>query len=251
MSQTRSVKVCAIGLPATDLSVLARALSVSAGRERRYELIELDDVAKADILFVHIEAQNSEAFIQAEQTRPVPVVVMGPKEESFDSPYFAVAPLMASRLLKVLDQVPLNDHGSAAAHVQRRQDDSHQDYNPSAKRALVVDDSAPVRKQLEVGLKAIGVEADFASNGDEALIKLSQAKFDIVFLDVVMPGKDGFTICKLIKKNPTTKDVPVIMLTGRTAAMDKVKGSLAGCQAYLTKPIDDKQFQATVEKFVV
>ena len=66
-----------------------------------------------------------------------------------------------------------------------------------------------------------------------------------------MPGKDGFTICKLIKKNPTTKDVPVIMLTGRTAAMDKVKGSLAGCQAYLTKPIDDKQFQATVEKFVV
>jgi twitching motility two-component system response regulator PilG len=57
-------------------------------------------------------------------------------------------------------------------------------------------------------------------------------------------------VCKIIKKNPTTKDVPVVMLTGKSSAMDKVKGSLAGCQAYLTKPIDSKEFQTTLEKFI-
>lgn len=266
MTQERHFKVCAIGVPQTELSILTRVLRISGGRNRTYELVEDGGAAQSDFVLAHVDARESAQLRDVVYKSPdKPVVLMGAKGQGEGRPYFVETPIVASKLLKVFDQITVQelkfapelkigaeDQASQEAVAKISTEDPSQTgkFNPHASRALVVDDSAPVRKQLEVGLRMLGVDADFAEDGDQALLKLSQAKYDIVFLDVVMPGKDGFAVCKLIKKNPTTKDVPVVMLTGKSSAMDKVKGSLAGCQAYLTKPIDSKEFQTTLEKYI-
>ena len=265
MTQERHFKICAVGVPQTEASILTRVLRISGGRNRTYELVEDGNKEAVDFVLAHVDARESAQLRDIIYKFPdKPVVLMGTKGQGEGRTYFVETPIVASRLLKVLDQITVQElkfapelkigaedvaSQEAVAKISNSEESSAA-FNPRASRALVVDDSAPVRKQLEVGLRMLGVDADFAEDGDQALLKLSQAKFDIIFLDVVMPGKDGFAVCKLIKKNPTTKDVPVVMLTGKSSAMDKVKGSLAGCQAYLTKPIDSKEFQTTLEKFI-
>ncbi len=117
-------------------------------------------------------------------------------------------------------------------------------------RAMVVDDSQPVRKQLEIQLKMLGVSVELAENGEQA-IELSKAnQYDIIFLDVVMPGIDGYKVCKHLKQNVRSKETPVVMLTGKSSPFDKVKGTLSGCDTYLTKPLQHEEFQSIARKYL-
>ena len=116
--------------------------------------------------------------------------------------------------------------------------------------ALVVDDRASVRKQLEIELQLFEVHVDYAEDSDRAMDILSQKKYDVVFLDVVLPDGDGFEICKSIKAQQSSKKTKVIMLTGKASHADKVRGSLAGCDAYLIKPVWRATFQSTAKKFL-
>ena len=116
--------------------------------------------------------------------------------------------------------------------------------------ALVVDDSLPVRKQIELELKLLGVNADFAETGEQAFKLLDNKSYDIVFLDVVLPGVDGYQVCKTIKKDIMMKQTPVIMLTGKSSPFDRVRGTFAGCDTYLTKPVAHESFQEVVKKYL-
>lgn len=116
------------------------------------------------------------------------------------------------------------------------------------RKALVVDDSASVRKQLELELALFAVDVDYARSAGEALALLNDRCYDVAFLDVVLPDMDGFQICKNIKN--TNKNTAVVMLTAKSSAADKVKGSLAGCDAYLVKPVGRQTFQNTAMKYL-
>lgn len=118
------------------------------------------------------------------------------------------------------------------------------------KRALVVDDSASVRKQLEIELKLFNVNVDYAEDAERAFDLLQKNKYDVAFLDVVLPDQDGYTICKSIKTNSEMKRMKVIMLTGKSTHSDKVRGSLAGCDAYLVKPVGRLTFQNTTKHYL-
>ncbi len=115
-------------------------------------------------------------------------------------------------------------------------------------RALVVDDSPSVRKQLEIELELFNVNVDYAATAKEAMDLLDTDDYDVAFLDVVLPDKDGFSICRHIKE--TSKDTTVIMLTGKAKQADKVKGALAGCNAYMVKPVGRMTFQSTVRNYL-
>ncbi|MBI3187582.1 MAG: response regulator [Gammaproteobacteria bacterium] len=115
---------------------------------------------------------------------------------------------------------------------------------------MVVDDSQPVRKQLEIELKMLGVKVELAENGEQALALSRDGKYDIIFLDVVMPGIDGYKVCKTLKKATRYKNTPVIMLTGKSSPFDKVKGTLSGCDTYLTKPLQHEDFQSVARKYI-
>ena len=116
--------------------------------------------------------------------------------------------------------------------------------------ALVVDDSQPVRKQLEIELKILGAKVHLSESGEQAIELCRDNKYDIIFLDVVMPGMDGYEVCKHLKKNHHSKNTPVIMLTGKSSPISKVKGSLSGCDSYLTKPLEREQFHHVAGKYL-
>ncbi len=116
--------------------------------------------------------------------------------------------------------------------------------------ALVVDDSAPVRRQLELELKLFGIRADTAIDGEQAIELLNRTTYNLIFLDVVLPGIDGYQLCKAIKKNKAKKKTPVIMLTSKSSPFDRVRGLLVGCDTYLTKPVKQDTFQKVVKKYL-
>ncbi len=118
------------------------------------------------------------------------------------------------------------------------------------RHALVVDDSLPIRKALDMKLRLMDYDVHHASSGRQALYSIQKTRFDFIFLDVVMPGIDGYEVCKLVKRNKTTKNIPVVMLTSRSSPFDKVKGKLAGCDSYLTKPVEHEKFEKVVASLV-
>jgi twitching motility two-component system response regulator PilG len=103
---------------------------------------------------------------------------------------------------------------------------------------LVVDDSSTMRRLMDITLGQLGMQVEFADCAQDALNLLKGRRYDLVFLDVVLPDMDGYRVCKTIKGDKQTKMTPVIMLTSRDTAFDKVRGKMSGADSYLTKPLD-------------
>lgn len=106
-------------------------------------------------------------------------------------------------------------------------------------RVLVVDDLIANVRLLEAKLQAEYFEVVTAMNGLDALDAVARVKPDIVLLDVMMPGIDGFEVCTRIKSNPATAHIPVIMVTALDQPEDRIKGLKAGADDFLTKPVND------------
>jgi two-component system cell cycle response regulator len=105
-------------------------------------------------------------------------------------------------------------------------------------RILVVDDILANVKLLEARLSAEYFEVLTAYSGREALEVLATRPVDVVLLDVMMPGMDGFEVCRRIKSDPKTTHVPVIMVSALDQTSDKIQGLKAGADDFLTKPVD-------------
>ncbi|MBN9578354.1 MAG: PleD family two-component system response regulator [Alphaproteobacteria bacterium] len=117
-------------------------------------------------------------------------------------------------------------------------------------RVLVVDDILSNVKLLEAKLTAEYFEVVTAFNGLEAIEKTAECSPDIILLDVMMPGMDGFEACRRIKQNPKTAHVPVVMVTALDQPSDRVAGLDAGADDFLTKPVDDAALFARVRSLV-
>ncbi len=117
-------------------------------------------------------------------------------------------------------------------------------------RVLVVDDIAPNVKLLEAKLACEYYDVITAMSGQEALEKVETGKPDIILLDVMMPGMDGFEVCERIKNNPNTAHIPIVMITALTDVEDKVRGLEAGADDFLSKPINDTALMARVRSLV-
>ena len=117
-------------------------------------------------------------------------------------------------------------------------------------RVLVVDDILSNVKLLEAKLSAEYFEVASAFNGIDALARMEEHVPDIVLLDVMMPGMDGFEVCRRIKADPRTAHIPVVMVTALDQPSDRVAGLDAGADDFLTKPVDDAALFARVRSLV-
>ena len=117
-------------------------------------------------------------------------------------------------------------------------------------RVLVVDDILPNVKLLEAKLASEYYDVITATNGPDALEKVANQSPDIVLLDVMMPGMDGFEVCRRIKDDPATAHIPVVMVTALTQAEDRIKGLEAGADDFLSKPLDDIALMSRVRSLV-
>jgi CheY-like chemotaxis protein len=118
-------------------------------------------------------------------------------------------------------------------------------------RVLAVDDSPLMRTFLQNKLQPYGIQPEFAASGEEALFKISKQHYDLIFLDVMLPGMDGYDVCKMIKKNKDNALMKVVMLTSKDKTFDKIRGTMAGCDSYLTKPVDELKLRAIIERHTV
>ena len=119
---------------------------------------------------------------------------------------------------------------------------------PEPLRALVVDDSLAVREQLRAGLQRLGFKCEEAQDAEQAQATLARGTYDLALLDVVMPGMDGYQLCRLIKQDRYRRNMPIVMLTSRSSPFDRARGVLAGCDTYLTKPITWNDFRSAIDK---
>jgi two-component system, cell cycle response regulator len=117
-------------------------------------------------------------------------------------------------------------------------------------RVLVVDDILANVKLLEARLSAEYFDVVTAMSGPEALSICERGQSDIVLLDVMMPGMDGFEVCRRLKANPATHHIPVIMVTALDQPTDRVKGLEAGADDFLTKPVNDLALITRVRSLV-
>ena len=117
-------------------------------------------------------------------------------------------------------------------------------------RILVVDDDEATVKFLEAMLQAEYYDVSTAISGEEALSQIEADHPDIVLLDVLMPGMDGYEVCRRIKANPEIMHLPVVMVTALTKSADRVRGLEAGADDFLTKPVNDIALFARVRSLV-
>jgi two-component system cell cycle response regulator len=117
-------------------------------------------------------------------------------------------------------------------------------------RVLVVDDILPNVKLLEAKLSSEYYDVLTATSGEEALQKIEMDSPDLVLLDVMMPGMDGFEVCERIKSNPAHAHIPVVMVTALTDTADRVRGLEAGADDFLSKPVNDTALMARVRSLV-
>jgi signal transduction histidine kinase len=111
---------------------------------------------------------------------------------------------------------------------------------------LIVDDNLTNIKLLLDVLNQSGFRVSIAKSGENALLKLQENLPDLILLDVMMPGIDGFETCRQLKENPKTKDIPVIFMTALSELVNKVKGLQVGGVDYITKPIEPEEVLARI-----
>lgn len=106
----------------------------------------------------------------------------------------------------------------------------------SGLKVMVIDDSKTIRRTAENLLKKAGCDVVTATDGFEALAKITESKPDIIFVDIMMPRLDGYQTCALIKNNSVFKETPVVMLSSKDSIFDRARGRIVGSEQYLTKP---------------
>jgi CheY-like chemotaxis protein len=118
---------------------------------------------------------------------------------------------------------------------------------PQQTKILCVDDDIISLKLLRHVLSPWGCEIFEAKSGQEALEVIARENVDLVLLDVVMPGMDGYEVCKTIKGSKRTRGIPVVMITGLISKEDRIKGIEAGAEEFLTKPFDAAEVRARIK----
>lgn len=115
------------------------------------------------------------------------------------------------------------------------------------KKILIVDDEPDIVDLVSYNLKKDGFRITTASDGEAALNKIRKDRFDLVVLDLMLPGIQGVELCRIIRNDPKTADTPIIMLTAKGEEVDRVIGLESGADDYMTKPFSSRELIARIK----
>ena len=284
VKQSSKVFVVAfVGVSEPDLKILSRIFSITRYRQRCYKLIAVDEnssakdlaeVKSADIQVVNVT--NSKAVrcwqgiassINVKERKPVLKISHVTPSSEAGAEFTIPWPINPAKMLQVLDSYTIrhlhyypefaigselepcsatlkNIKAINATTRAQQQDVGTQ----KTIRVLVADDSLAVRRQLKIEFDIMDAQLNLVADGEAAVKAAEEEQYDVIFLDVVMPGMDGYSVCKNIRRSKLNKKTPVVMLTSRSSSFDKLKGVLAGCDTYLTKPINHNEFTEITQK---
>jgi phosphate regulon transcriptional regulator PhoB len=112
------------------------------------------------------------------------------------------------------------------------------------KSILVIDDEADIVELVAYNLKKEGFNVDTAHDGEQGLKKIGSKRYDLIFLDLMLPGIQGVELCKMVRNNPDTSRIPIVMLTAKGEEIDKILGLEVGADDYITKPFSPRELVA-------
>lgn len=114
-------------------------------------------------------------------------------------------------------------------------------------KILVIDDEADIVELVSYNLKKEGFEVSSASDGEEALNKIRKGDFNLIVLDLMLPGLQGMELCRILRNDQKTKNLPIIMLTAKGEEVDRIVGLEMGADDYIAKPFSPKELVARVK----
>ncbi|HUI68765.1 MAG TPA: response regulator [Nitrospirota bacterium] len=117
----------------------------------------------------------------------------------------------------------------------------------NTKKILIVDDEPDLVELVSYNLKKEGFKVSTAPDGEDALEKVRKSVYDLIILDLMLPGIQGVELCRMLRSNPKTEAMPIIMLTARGEVSDKIRGLETGADDYMTKPFSPKELLARVK----
>ncbi len=232
-----------LGFAQSERQLLDTIVQLSRRRQPRIELLDVADGPRADV--VMIDATNAQAKKWASSQpwleRKAVIWVDEPGAPGAPGRTVVQRPVQWSALpvllARVLEQAPLNVPGVSAA-------------TPRSNSVLVVDDSLAVRAQLRALLEARGLNVADVDSAEAAIKAAAASHFACILMDVLMPGINGYEACRHIKARTYGGGRPtVIMLTSKSSPFDRISGKMAGCDAYLTKPIDAEHLYEVVSRY--
>jgi two-component system cell cycle response regulator len=236
------IRLLVKGFNPMEHKLLGGAVMLSQRRAPRLVLVADDEAAAADVVLADATdplvvqwaatqpwlAQKPAIWAGAKAVRPGHTAV----ERHVKWP---ILPVMLYRAIEQMQGAPAAQPAATEARVAN-------------KRVLVVDDSLAARNYLRSLLERMGVEVTEAESAEAGIEAAAAGAFGCVFMDVLMPGIDGFEACRRIKAKRT--HVPIVMLTSKSSPFDRVRGKIAGCDTYLTKPVDPAQLREVVGRHV-
>ncbi len=117
-------------------------------------------------------------------------------------------------------------------------------------KILVVDDEVNITQILEFSLGAEGYQVVTAANGEEAVDKARKEQPDLIVLDIMMPRIDGYEACRILKSNPVTKNIPIVLLTAKGRDIDKRLGYEVGAEDYVIKPFSPNKLIERIQELL-
>jgi len=112
---------------------------------------------------------------------------------------------------------------------------------------LIVEDDRDISRLVEYNIEKSGCTSDAVRSGEEALDKLERKRFDLIILDIMLPGMDGFEVCRRIKRNPRISRIPVLMLTAKGEEVDRIVGLELGADDYVVKPFSPRELMLRIK----
>lgn len=286
MKDTYAVAV--LGFEQTEKIVLSSIFGLSARRNPRF-LQAPADAPSPDIYLVDAENPSALAhFKRLNAGRRVPSIMIGENDQGTGWPVLK-RPLQWTRLFKAFDlAVAQTTVQRAVAPAPARPAPQVDPFAPTMRitpgqrptgvtqavsaparttgapvrprtarqpaveidNVMVVDDSPAVREFMRTRLEPFAFNVDFATSGEEAVGLTASKHYTCIFLDVIMPGIDGYQVCKIIKARKSVRSTAVVMLTSKSSPFDRIRGAMAGCDAYLTKPVDEEKLLEVIAKFL-
>jgi twitching motility two-component system response regulator PilG len=240
---------------------IASVCSLTQSRARGYAVLPPERCAEADIMLVEADDPNAcEQWVSSPACRNGRPALMITRDLALagQQPYALSRANFATRLLRSLDQIAIREfkfvpeliigetHAAADLGLSSPGMSVRSGSSPGV---LVVDDSIVVRTQMRTLLGLYGLHPDLATTAEQGLTLTSTKRYEIVFLDVVLPGIDGYAACRQMKSIGHNAP-PVVLLTSRDSPFDKIRGVMAGCSRYLTKPIGAAALCKVLQEFL-
>jgi twitching motility two-component system response regulator PilG len=263
---TTTISVGVMGFSQYEEMKFKKIVELSQNHKRAYRFDNIAETKPVDLLIVkeadEFVLRQQQAYQARHKNKAIQVVKSGREPIRHQEGYYIRGILIPSRVFAVLDNIEFNPDTTTVFETKTA-DLAVPELQPAAAIAktqpqsailqvLVVDDSVMMQKtiQMELNKATIPLAVDFADTGEMALEKVKLKKYNVIFLDVMMPGIDGFETCTQIRKFEGMAKTPIIMLTSKTSAMDEVRGLVAGCTTYLTKPFVHDEFQKMLERIM-